>query len=108
MPMTVSAASSVAEAAESRTVALRKSPKRKGSDQEGAQELSHAVRAVDHRVGLVLELGGRLVRAHADAHRVLEPPPLLQLREAAEGVEVGHVVADVDRRGEVSVLQQAD
>src|ERR1700742_4622083 len=105
--MTVSAASSVAEAALSRTVALRKSPKRKSVQERGQQD-ADAVGAVDHRVRLLLERRGTFVGAHAHAQGVVELAQLLQLGQPAERVEVGRIVADVDRRGEVRIAQQAD
>src|SRR5215207_5070024 len=59
MPITVTVASSVAAPALSRTVALRKSPNRTAarSGEQRLQELADAVGALDHRVGLVGELG---------------------------------------------------
>src|SRR5215212_5933391 len=70
---TVSAASSVAEPALSSTVALRKSTNRTGrSDQQRAQQLAHAVRAVDHHVRFALELRRALFRAHPDLQRLAE------------------------------------
>src|SRR3954468_12962128 len=105
IPSTVSVASNVAHPALSRTVALRKSPKRTRarSVEQGPQQLADAVGALDHPVGLLRELRRALVGAHADPDRGAEAALLDELGEAAEGVEVGHVVADVHRRGEVGV-----
>src|SRR3954468_4583969 len=104
IPSTVKVASNVAQPALSKTVALRKSPKRtRRSVEEGPQQLADAVGALDHPVGLLRELRRALVGADADPDRGAEAALLDELGEAAEGVEVGHVVADVHRRGEVGV-----
>ena len=105
-PITVSVASSVADAALSSTVALRKSPNPQRSRARRSTRTPSGPSIM--RVGLLLERRRRLVRAHADAQRIAQPAALLQLGQAAERVEVGDVVADVDRRGEVGVVQQAD
>ena len=64
---------------------------------------------VDHRVGLLLELRRRSrPSARRPAARSRAGPRSCSSRQPAEGVEVGHVVADVDRGGEVGVAQQAD
>src|SRR5918997_4743273 len=106
---TVRAASSVADAALSSTVVLRKSTNRTGrSDQQRAQQLAHAVGAVDHEVRLALELRRPLVGADADPDGGAEPSHLHELAEATEGVEVGDVIADVHARREVGVAEQAD
>src|SRR5215208_6637057 len=109
VPTSVSAASSVADPALSITVALRKSTKRtEASGDERPQELAHAVGPLDHHVGLALERRRPLVGADPDSQRVLQPPHLDELAEAAEGVEVRHVVADVHRGGQVRVAQEGD
>src|SRR5688572_5264571 len=98
MPSTASVASSVAQAALSRTVALRKSPKRtRRSAEQGPEQLPDAVGALDHPVRLLRELRRALVRAHADLDRRAQPAFLHQLVETPERVQVGHVVADVHR-----------
>src|ERR671921_659222 len=70
----VTTARSVAPPALRSTVALRKSTKRtRGSDEQRPEEVAHAVRAVDHDVGLLLEPRRPLVGGDADAQRVAEP-----------------------------------
>src|SRR4051794_21821423 len=110
MPITVIAASAVAAPALSSTVALRKSPNRTvgASVEQRSEEVAHAVGARDHRVGALLELGRALVGTHADLDRVRDPAGLAQLVEPGERVDVGHVVAHVERRGELAVAQQVD
>ena len=71
-PMTVSAASSVAAPALSRTAALRKSPNRTAQSSSAWSMSAHAVRAVDHHVGLLRERRRALVGADADPHRGAE------------------------------------
>src|SRR4051794_37617835 len=107
MPRMVVAASSVAAPALSSTVALRKSTKRT-SDEQRPQQLADARGTLDHDVGRLLELGRPLVRAHADADRHTQAAQLDELAEAAEGVEVGDVVAHVERGRQLRVTQQGD
>ena len=54
--------------------------------------------AVDRRVAPLHDLGRALVRAHADAHGVVELARVDQRVERVEGVEVGRVVAGEQRR----------
>src|SRR3954451_21613167 len=112
MPITVIAASAVAAPALSSTVALRKSPNRTvaggRSVQQRAQEVAHAVGALDHRVGALLELGRTLVGPHADLGGMSDAAGLAQLVETGERVDVRHVVAHVDRGGKLAVSQQVD
>src|SRR5689334_19191563 len=106
-PATQTTASRDAAAPLSRTVTRRKSTNRiRGSAEQRLQELAHAARAVDEDVGAGLDLVRRLVGAHADAQRVAQPPRGDLPAQAVEGVEVGAVVADVDRGVEVGVAQQ--
>ncbi len=74
-PMTVRAASSVAAPAFSRTVALRKSPKRTGSVEQSLEQLADAVGPVDHHVGLARQRRRPLVRPHADPHGCAQAAP---------------------------------
>ena len=68
------------------------------SVEQGLEQVAHAVGPVDHHVGLARQRRRALVRPHADAHRRAQAAALDQLGEAAEGVEVRGVVADVERR----------
>ena len=105
----MTAASSVAVPALRRTVALRKSPNRTGGQSSSAwsrprtpsvpSTMMSASRASSERT---------LLGPHADPHGGPEAIALDELGEAAERVEVGGVVADVERDGEVAVAQQVD
>ena len=62
--------------------------------------------AVDEQVGLGLELGRGLVRAHADAQRRAQAAVGHEAAQPREGVEVRPVVPDVDPRVEAGVGEQ--
>ena len=104
-PITVSAASSVAEAALSSTVGFQEVAERISSSRARSSPRTPSGPSTSVSASSSSS-GGRLVRAHADAHRVAEPAALLELGQPAEGVEVGDVVADVDGGGEVGLAEQ--
>ena len=97
------AASTLAAAALIRTVVRRKSANRTGrrsadGSATGGRAAPHAVGSVDDEVGLAGDRGRALFGAHPDADRSGQRPLGTQLAQRPEGVEVGGVVADVERR----------
>src|SRR4051794_11964898 len=113
-PATVTAARTVAPAAEMNTVAFRKSVKRtvsgslsSPSDQR-FEERPDPVGALDGDVGVGGDGRGALVGDHADPDGVAELALVAQLGQGAEGVEVGGVVAGVDGGVDVGVGEEVD
>ena len=93
------APSAVAAPALSSTVVLRKSTKRTRVYSSASSSPRTPLGAVDRQVGLARQLGRRFVGADRHAERALAASPDCDERaQAAEGVEVGGVVADVQRR----------
>ena len=85
-----------------RRAGSRRSASRGGYPASAEQELADAARAVDEQVGRRLELRRRLVGAHADADGRAELARRHELAQGGERVEVGAVVADVERGVEVA------
>src|SRR5271165_2431305 len=102
---TVTAASAVAVAALSRTVALRKSTNRTELQQR-LEQPAHSGRAVDGQIGLTGELRRSFVGADGDTQSGGELARLCKRPQAPEGVQVGRVVTDVERRAHLLCAQQ--
>src|ERR1700733_9845720 len=121
-PATVTAASRVAQPALTRTVVRRKSAKRTPpslSDpllrprprasvgRQRREQLDHAVRSIDHEVGLGGDLGRSLIGANSDPDGAGDTALIGQPHKCMERVEVGDVVADVERDVDVRVGQES-
>src|SRR5579884_1292816 len=105
-PATVTAASALAAAALIRTVVRRKSEKRTLLRDQGREQVADAVGPLDGDVSLLHDLRGPLLGGHADANGGLKPAVARHLHQAAERVEIGGVVADIERDVDVRVLEQ--
>src|SRR3954447_26641386 len=106
----VTAASVVAAPALRYTVVLSRSVKRIWPGPLGGERLEqapHAGSAVDQHVGLGGDVARGLVVADAHADRLVEAPRGDQVAQRAEGVEVGAVVADVQRDPHGEIGEQA-
>ncbi len=68
--------------------------------QQRLEQRAHAAWAVDHDVGVARRSPRALVGANADAHRGAQAPGLRQLIQRAKRVEIGSVIAGVERRVE--------
>ncbi len=98
---TVTAASAVAAPALSRTVVLRKSTNRTCYRlQQRLEQTAHAGRAVDHEIGLGRQLRGSFVGADRHADRGGQGSLADERAQAAKGIQVGRVVADIQRAGD--------
>src|SRR3954470_7606355 len=110
-PATVTAARTVAPAAEMNTVAFRKSVKRTVPSSPAEQRFEQRpdpVGALDGDVRVGGDGRGALVGDHADPDGVAELALVAQLGQGAEGVEVGGVVAGVDGGVDVGVGEEVD
>src|SRR5277367_22732 len=96
---TVTAPSAVAAPALSRTVVLRKSTKRTGQLQQRLEQTAHTAGAVEQEVGLRRQLRGSFVGADRRADRGGQGSFCDERAQSAERIQVGGVVADIQRGG---------
>src|SRR5579875_1642499 len=102
---TVTSASALAAPALSITVVRRKSTKRTLLQQR-LEQFAHAAGARDREVGLLGETGRGFVGGDRHAQRAGELAGVHERAQAAERIQVGAVVAYVQRRGQIRAAQQ--
>src|SRR5271155_1018921 len=103
---TVTAASAVAAPALSRTVVLRKSTKRTCLLQQRLQQAAYAAGPIEDEIGLRRQLRGSFVGADRHTDRGSQDPFPDERAQPAEGIQVGAVVADIQRSGDVLTMQE--